>query len=90
LEEYLTKWSFQKSHLLAELYERRSVMMTSNLVFSEWDQIFKDPLTTATAIDWVAHHNIIIEFGKEIPSLRAEEAARRNKISFSNSLEGNK
>ncbi len=75
---------------LAERYERRSLMITSNLVFSEWDQIFKDPLTTAAAIDRVVHHSIIIEFGKEIPSLRAEEAARRNKISFSSSLERRK
>ena len=69
---------------------RHSVIITSNLVFSEWDQIFKDPLTTAAAIDRVVHHSIIIEFGKEIPSLRAEEAARRNKISFSSSLDGKK
>ena len=67
---------------LAERYERRSVMITSNLVFFEWDQIFKDPLTTAAAIDRVVHHSIIIEFGKEITSLRAEEAARRNKVAF--------
>lgn len=67
---------------LAERYERRSVMITSNLVFSEWDQIFKDPLTTAAAIDRVVHHSIIIEFGKEVSSLRAEEAARRNRDVF--------
>lgn len=67
---------------LAERYERRSVMITSNLVFSEWDQIFKDPLTTAAAIDRVVHHSIIIEFGKEVSSLRAEEAARRNRDAF--------
>jgi DNA replication protein DnaC len=36
--------------LLAERYERRSVMITSNLVFSEWGQIFKNPMTTAAAI----------------------------------------
>ena len=72
---------------LAERYERRSVMITSNLVFSEWDQIFKDPLTTAAAIDRVVHHSIIIEFGKEISSLRAEEAARRNKDAFADSDE---
>ena len=72
---------------LAERYERRSVMITSNLVFSEWDQIFKDPLTTAAAIDRVVHHSIIIEFGKEISSLRAEEAARRNKVAFAGSDE---
>ncbi len=33
--------------LIAERYERRSVLITSNLVFSKWDQIFKDPMTTA-------------------------------------------
>ena len=63
--------------LLAERYERRSVVITSNLVFSQWDQIFKDPMTTAAAIDRVVHHSIIVEFGKEVPSRRAEEAARR-------------
>lgn len=67
---------------LAERYERRSVVITSNLVFSEWNQIFKDPLTTAAAIDRVVHHSIIIEFGRDIPSLRAEEAARRNGVSL--------
>jgi len=63
--------------LLAERYERRSVVITSNLVFSQWDQIFKDPMTTAAAIDRVVHHSIIVEFGKEVPSHRAKEAARR-------------
>jgi DNA replication protein DnaC len=63
--------------LLAERYERRSVIITSNLVFSQWDQIFKNPMTTAAAIDRVVHHSIIIEFGKEISSHRADEAAKR-------------
>ena len=62
---------------LAERYERRSVVITSNLVFSQWDQIFKDPLTTAAAIDRVVHHSRIIEFGSEMTSVRAEEAARK-------------
>ncbi len=62
---------------LAERYERRSVVITSNLVFSQWDQIFKDPLTTAAAIDRVVHHSRIIEFGSDMTSVRAEEAARR-------------
>jgi DNA replication protein DnaC len=63
--------------LLAERYERRSVVITSNLVFSQWDQIFKDPMTTAAAIDRVVHHSIIVEFGKEISSHRADEAVLR-------------
>lgn len=62
---------------LSERYERRSVMLTSNLVFSQWDKIFKDPMTTAAAIDRLVHHSTIIEMnGKR--SVRAEEAARRN------------
>jgi DNA replication protein DnaC len=62
---------------LAERYERRSVVITSNLVFSQWDQIFKDPLTTAAAIDRVVHHSTIIEFGADMKSIRAEQAAQR-------------
>ena len=65
--------------LLSERYERRSVVITSNLVFSEWDRIFRDPMTTAAAIDRVVHHSIIVEFGKEMPSVRAQEAKARNK-----------
>ncbi len=57
---------------LAERYERRSVMITSNLVFSEWDRIFKDPMTTAAAIDRLVHHSVIVEMTG--PSIRNEEA----------------
>jgi len=64
--------------LLAERYERRSTMITSNLVFSEWDRIFKHPMTTASAIDRLVHHSVILEFGKEMPSIRAQHAAQRN------------
>lgn len=67
---------------LAERYERRSIVITSNLVFSQWGQIFKDPLTTAAAIDRVVHHSTIIEFGADIPSMRAQHAALRNGIVF--------
>ena len=61
--------------LLAERYERKSVMITSNLVFSKWDQIFKDPLTAAAAIDRVVHHAVVLEFSG--PSVRAEAAEQR-------------
>ena len=61
---------------LAERYERRSVMLTSNLVFSQWDKIFKDPMTTAAAIDRVVHHSVILELTG--PSWRDEEAKKRN------------
>lgn len=64
--------------LLAERYERRSVLITSNLVFSEWGQIFKDPLTTAAVIDRVVHHSVILEFGRDVSSFRAEAASIRH------------
>lgn len=62
--------------LLAERYERRSVLITSNLVFSKWDQIFKDPMTTAAAVDRVVHHAVILEL--PIPSYRAQAAKARS------------
>jgi DNA replication protein DnaC len=46
---------------LAERYERRSVVITSNLVFSQWDRIFRDAMTTAAAIDRLVHHCTILE-----------------------------
>jgi DNA replication protein DnaC len=58
--------------LLAERYERGSVLLTSNLPFSKWEQIFKDPMTTAAAIDRLVHHSVIVELN--IPSYRLEEA----------------
>lgn len=60
--------------LLAERYERRSVVITSNLVFSQWDQIFKNPMTTAAAIDRVVHHATILEFN--VSSYRTEKARK--------------
>src|SRR5882724_1832158 len=61
---------------LAERYERRSVMISSNLVFSKWDQIFKDPMTTMAAIDRLVHHAVILEFSGE--SVRAQNAKHRD------------
>ncbi|HXG58688.1 MAG TPA: ATP-binding protein [Thermoanaerobaculia bacterium] len=61
--------------LLAERYERRSVLITSNLVFSKWDQIFKDTMTTAAAVDRVVQHSVILELN--IDSYRAQAARKR-------------
>jgi DNA replication protein DnaC len=60
--------------LLAERYERGSVVLTSNLPFSKWESIFKDPMTTAAAIDRLVHHSVILELN--IPSYRAEQAKK--------------
>lgn len=61
---------------LSVRYERRSVLITSNLVFSQWDRIFKDPMTTAAAIDRVVHHANILELTGD--SYRTEAARKRN------------
>lgn len=61
--------------LLAERYERGSVLLTSNLPFSKWETIFKDAMTTAAAIDRLVHHSVILELN--LPSYRMEQAKKR-------------
>jgi len=51
--------------LLAERYEQRSIIITSNLAFSGWNKIFKDDMTTAAAIDRLVHHAIVLELNAE-------------------------
>ena len=63
--------------LLAERYERRSVMITSNLVFSQWDRIFKNAMTTAAAIDRLVHHSVILEMTGD--SYRSDSAKKRKR-----------
>jgi DNA replication protein DnaC len=58
--------------LLAERYESGSVMLTSNLPFSKWESIFKDPMVTAAAIDRLIHHSVIVELN--LPSYRIQQA----------------
>jgi DNA replication protein DnaC len=60
---------------LAERYERKSVLITSNLVFSDWIRIFKDPMTTAAAIDRLIHHAVILEMTGA--SFRTDAARKR-------------
>ena len=60
--------------LIAERYERRSMLITSNLVFSEWERIFKEPMATAAAIDRLVHHAVILEFNG--PSYRTRKRGR--------------
>ena len=61
--------------LIAERYERRSLGITSNLVFSEWETVFANPMATAAAIDRIVHHSVILEFN--VPSYRTNEAQNR-------------
>jgi DNA replication protein DnaC len=59
--------------LLADRYERASILLSSNLPFSKWEEIFKDPMTTAAAIDRLVHHSVILELN--VKSYRLEAAA---------------
>ena len=63
-------------NLLAYRYEQGSVLITSNLPFSKWDQIFKDQMTTAAAIDRLVHHSIVLELN--INSYRLEQSKKRS------------
>ena len=63
--------------LLAYRYDRGSVMITSNLPFSQWESIFKDPMTTAAAIDRLVHHSVILELN--LKSYRIEEAKKQKR-----------
>ena len=63
--------------LLADRYERGSLMITSNLPFSKWEQIFKDPMTTAAAIDRLVHHSVVLELN--LSSYRLEESKKNKK-----------
>ena len=64
--------------LLAERYERGSVLITSNLPFSKWELIFKDAMTTAAAIDRLVHHSVILELN--LPSYRVEQAKKSKAV----------
>jgi len=62
---------------LAERYERKSVMITTNLVFSEWERIFKNPMTTMAAIDRLVHHSVILDM-MSVDSYRAAAASQQH------------
>ena len=65
--------------LIAERYERRSILITANQPFSGWDNVFPDPGMTVAAIDRLVHHSTIFELNK-VESYRGKEAARQQKI----------
>ncbi len=64
-------------HVLAERYERGSLLITSHLVFSQWEKIFQDPTVTTTAVDRFVHHSVILELN--LPNYRLEAAQQRQK-----------
>lgn len=62
--------------LMAERYEMRSLLITSNLAFADWNSIFKDEMTTSAAIDRLVHHSTILELNAE--SYRVAEAKNKS------------
>ena len=74
--------------LLAHRYERRSILITSSLVFSDWEKIFKDPMTTAAAIDRLVHHSVILELN--LPSYEwRRQRSRKDEKSDGDTAVGN-
>jgi DNA replication protein DnaC len=65
--------------LIAERYERKSIALTANQPFSEWNQVFPEPAMTVAAIDRLVHHATILELNVESYRRRsAEKAKERN------------
>jgi DNA replication protein DnaC len=62
---------------LSERDERKSVLISTNLVFSEWERIFKNPMTTMAAIDRVIHHCVILDM-MAVESYRAHQATHQH------------
>jgi DNA replication protein DnaC len=69
--------------LIAERYERRSLLITANQPFSGWDNVFPDPGMTVAAIDRLVHHSTIFELNT-VESYRGKQAARQQKIQRDN------
>ncbi|MCP4298738.1 MAG: ATP-binding protein [Proteobacteria bacterium] len=63
--------------LIAHRYESKSMIITANHPFSDWDQIFTDTMMTVAAIDRLVHHSIIIEIQGE--SFRKKQAMNQNR-----------
>lgn len=73
---------------LSERYERRSVGISTNLLFSEWERIFKNPMTTLAAIDRVVHHSVILDL-MGLDSFRAKAAGDQHLPSPPNTSDPN-
>jgi DNA replication protein DnaC len=70
-------YAFGGAKLYAHRYERRSLLITANQPFSQWDAIFSDSMMTVAAVDRLVHHALIIEIQAE--SFRKQSAVERSK-----------
>ena len=64
---------------MADRYERGSLMITSNLPFSKWQRVFKDPMNAAVAIDRLVHHSEIVELNIESYRMQVAKKNKRKK-----------
>jgi len=67
--------------LIAERYERKSIAVTANAPFSQWDAVFPDKAMTVAAVDRLVHHSTILEMNVDSYRRRAALPARRQRSS---------